>query len=274
MSYCRAWRYEECQQHLCKFFQTWPLGEAITDEVRVRRALERAEETLKRRQRKEFVPCKIPEPGTGDRSTDEALKGLYPDEKIRRSVVSYYQGHADDSIRLLTTLEKQRRYRDKRETIGKLLQQMIRVQSASADCHRDVRADRLQEAESSYESMVEADRQVLPSKIKSHYVSEAGKLIGGSYHRIGSDHYRSNRLRESFKAWSRGKQFAPDHVGLLQSLLVLNGRANEACEAARTRATNGDTSGAASHYELCRDITEPSSKLHQQAVEGLGKNSP
>lgn len=274
LSYCRAWRYEECQEHLCKFFQTWPLGEAITDEVRVRRALERAEETLKRRQRKEFVPCKIPEPGTGDQATDAALVGLYPDEKIRRAVVSYYQGHADDSIRLLTTLEKQRRYRDQRETIGKLLQQMIRVQTASADCHRDVRADRLQEAETSFEVMVEADSKVLPAKIKSHYVNEAGKLIGGSYHRIGSNHYRSNRLRESFKAWSTGKRFAPDHVGILQSLLVLNGRASEACEAARSRASSGDASGAASHYELCRDITAQNSELHQQAVKGLRQANP
>ena len=119
--------------------------------------------------------------------------------------------------------------------------------------------------------MAEADTKILPSKVKSHYLREAGKLIGNAYYRIGSEHYRSNRLREAYAAWSKGKEFAPEHIELLQSLMVLNGRASEACNAAESRASSGDTSGAVSHFELCRDITPPSSKLHQLAVERLGQ---
>lgn len=269
LSYCRAWRYEECQQSLCRFFQTWPMGEPIPDEVRVRRALESAEEQLKRRRRDEFVACAIPVPGTGDQEADELIAAQYPEEKIRRAVVAYAQGHGDQAIQTLTKLEKQRDFADHRETIARLLQQMLRVETASADCHRDVRARRLEEAERSYEVMAQADVAILPTKVKSRYTKEAGDLLGGSYLAEGATHYRSNRLREAYKSWSHGKEFAPNHPELLQSLLVLAGRASEACETAKTRAAAGDASGAASHYELCRDIIPPTSALHQQAVEAL-----
>jgi pSer/pThr/pTyr-binding forkhead associated (FHA) protein len=269
LSYCRAWRYEECQQSLCRFFQSWPMGEPIPDEVRVRRALESAEEQLKRRRRDEFVPCVIPVPGTGDQEADAALAEQYPDEKIRRAVVAYTQGHGEDAIKSLASLEKQRQYVEHRETIDRLLQQMLRAETASADCHRDVRAERLEEAERSFEVIEQADTAILPSKIKSRYSKESGHLLGSSYYEQGSTHYRSNQLREAFKSWTRGKRFDPDHPDLLQSLMVLAGRASEACETAKSRAAAGDSAGASSHYELCRDITTPTSELHQLAVEAL-----
>jgi pSer/pThr/pTyr-binding forkhead associated (FHA) protein len=271
LSNCRAWRYEECQRLLCAFFQNWPIGEPIPDEVRARRALERAEQEMSRRQRDAFVPCQIPEPGTGNLEADAALVQRYPEEKIRRAVVSYYQGHADEATRDLAALEKNRQMVDHRPTIDRLLQQMIRVETASADCHRDVRADRLDEAASSFEVMEEADTKILPEKLQSHYVREAGKLIADSYHRLGENHYRSGRLRESFNAWSKGKRFAPNHPDVLRSLLVLDGRAREACDGAAARLTSGDTDGAASHFELCRDITPESHALHRRAVEELSK---
>ena len=271
LSNCRAWRYEECQRLLCLFFQTWPLGEPIPDEVRVRRALERAENRLSRRRRSEFEPCEIPEPGTGDQETDELLSKQYPEKRIRRAVVAYFQGRAEEGLDLLHRLEKSRRYRDQSETIDRLVQQMIRVKSASADVHRDIRAERLEEAESSFEAMEQADQVILPEKVKSHYVREAGHLLGDNFHRVGEEQYRSGRLREAYEAWSQGKRYAPAHPEVLQSLLVLSGRAREACDAAHARLDSGDLDGAASHFELCRDITEPSSALHRDAVAGLEK---
>jgi pSer/pThr/pTyr-binding forkhead associated (FHA) protein/tetratricopeptide (TPR) repeat protein len=267
LALCKSWRYEECQTELCRFFQTWPLGEPIPDEVRVRRALERAEERLKNR--RDFVACAIPQPGTGDGALDGALTEAYPEEQIRRTVIDYTQGRADDAIHSLTLLEKNRRYREHLETINKLLQHMIRVQTASADAHRDVRADRLPEAEASYDVLTKADAKIMPQGFKSRYVREVGNLLGDSYHRMGSEKYRSGLLREAFKNWSRGKELAPNHPDVLQALLTLAGRAREICDNARSRLDEGDTTGAVSHFELCRDITPETSPEHQQAVDAL-----
>ena len=269
LSYCRAWRYEECQQQLCRFFQSWPAGEPIPDEVRVRRALEQAESKLARRQRSEFRPCEIPEPGTGDPEADRALAKRYPDERVRGAVVAYYQGRADDGLRSLAALEKRREYREQSETIGRLIESMIRVKSSSADVHRDVRAGALEPGERTFEAMRRADAKVIPAELTSRYVREAQKLFGDAYHAIGEGHVRANRLREAFQAWSKGKSLAPTHPATLQSLLVLESRAREACQAARERSLEGDPTGAASHFELCRDITPPTNPLHQGAVEGL-----
>ena len=269
LNLCRRWRYEECQRELCRFFQTWPAGEPIPDEVRVRRALERAESRLKRR--RDFEPCKIPEPGTGNEALDQELAKRYPQEQLRRTVVSYYQGRAEDAIHTLSLLEKNRRYRDHREEIGRLLVQMIRVQTASADAHRDVRADRLEEAESGYESMIKSEGKILPNQFKSHYVREVGELLGDNYHRLGSEDYRSGRLRSAYKNWARGKQLAPNHPEILQALLTLAGRAREICDTGRERQEAGDTDGAVSHFEMCRDITPETSPQHQLALQSLHK---
>lgn len=269
LSLCRAWRYEECQQELCRFFQTWPAGEPIADEVRVRRALEQAEAQLSRRRRDEFVPCTIPVPGTGDAEADRVLAERYPDEKVRRAVVAYYQGRADDGVRGLSALEKNRDYAEQRELIGRLIENMIRVQTASADAHRDVRAGALEEAERTYEGLARADSRIVPTGLTSRYVREASKLFGDAYEEVGATHERAGRLREAYQAWAKGKELAPSHPAILQSLLTLESRAREACQAARERALAGDTTGAASHFELCRDITPPSSPLHQGAEEGL-----
>lgn len=269
LNLCRRWRYEECQRELCRFFQTWPAGEPIPDEVRVKRALERAEGRLKRR--RDFEPCKIPEPATGDSALDEELAKRYPEEQIRRTVISFYQGRAEDAIHTLSLLEKNRRYRDHREEIGRLLVQMIRVQTASADAHRDVRADRIEEAETGYDAMIKSESKILPTKFKSHYVREVGGLIGDNYHRLGSDHYRSGRLREAYQNWDRGKKLSPNHPELLQALLTLAGRAREICDTGTERMDSGDTAGAVSHFEMCRDITPDTSPQHQLAVQKLAK---
>ncbi len=274
LSLCRAWRYEECQQELCRFFQTWPVGEPIADEVRVRRALEQAESQLRRRRRDDFVPCAIPEAGTGDPEADRALAERYPDDKLRRAVVAYYQGRADDGVRALAGLEKNRDYAEQREQIGRLIENMIRVQTSSADAHRGVRAGAFEEAERSYDSLSRADSRIVPSGLKSRYLREASKLFGDAYHEKGLTHERAGRLREAYQVWAKGKTLAPSHPAILQSLLTLESRAREACQAARERALAGDGRGAASHYELCRDITPPSSPLHQGAEEGLRQLGP
>jgi pSer/pThr/pTyr-binding forkhead associated (FHA) protein len=269
LSYCRAWRYEECQRELCTFFRSWPPGEPIPDEVRVKRALERAEESLQRRQRTEFVACQLPGPGTGDERADAAFAERYPDQAVRAAVVNYFQGRADDGLRTLADLEKRRQYAAQRETIGTLIEHMIQVQNASAEAHRSAREGRLDQADRSFEDLKRADGRLVPAGLESRYVREASKLLGDAYLGVGQEHMRGGRVREAFEAWTKGRQAAPHHPQILQSLMGLESQAAEACQSARERLGSGDQTGAAAQFEFCRDITAPESPLHQGAVEAL-----
>ena len=266
---CQAGRWEQCHRRLCDFFQLWPAGEAVFDEARIRRQLEQAERQLKKRPRASWTPCAASLEGTGNPATDRDLERMYGEEKIRRTVIWFVQGRSDDALQELRQLEKQAASHPHRDTLSRLLQHILRVETASADAHRNILADRLTDAEANCEQIRRSEEVILPPGAKSHSLKQIGSLLAKRYRQLGEEHFRAARYREAYQAWARGQGFSPEEPEILEALLMLEGRAQEACALGQQQARGGDLAGARQQFELCRDMTPENSILHQQALRGL-----
>jgi pSer/pThr/pTyr-binding forkhead associated (FHA) protein len=271
LGHCRSRRYEKCQEELCRFFHLWPPGAPVPDQLRVQRELKGAEKRLSRRRgrKQNWSPCTLPHHRSGDDDADRQLAEMYPHDSIRQAVVGYHQGRGGDAVKSLRRLEKRGRPASQQATVNLLLQHMLRVQTASADAHRDVLDQRLDEAEKSFQVIRRSDKTILPRKMASHYQRQIGSLIANRYHQQGAEQFRAGRVGEARDTWTRGTRFAPDHPEILGSLLKLEGQAQEACTAAQRAFKSKNLARARQQYERCRELSPRNGALHREALEAL-----
>ena len=83
--------------------------------------------------------------------------------------------------------------------------------------------------------------------------------------------YWTGDFRAAFQWWSRGRAIAPQHARLLRGLFDLRQRATAACASGATAAAQGDRVRARTDFELCRDLSEPDTEPHRQALGELSR---
>lgn len=263
----RAWR--PCQEKLCAFFHLWPRDEQPPDAERIRAELGRAEAQLRRLP--EFVACDLPDATTSveRESLVAALTERYPDPNIRDAVVAYASADMVEAKELIRRLENTRAYRDRLPEIERIKGKLDIIEAQATDVFRQIQAGDLDSAAASYRTLIEADDALLPEGMPHTFQADAARQIGDAYFERGVQAQSTGDLRSTFQWWSRGKVIAPQNPRLVQGLFDLRNRAMTACASGATAASEGDTSRARSDYELCRDISEPDTDVHRQALRDL-----
>lgn len=266
---CRVRAWGACQQKLCAFFQGWPRDEQPPDGERLRAELVRAEAQLRRQP--DFTPCALPE---GVTSTEReglvaALTERYPDTNIRDVIVEYAEADMSEAKELVRRLENTRAYRDRLPEIERIRSKLDIVDGQAADVFRQVQAGDLESAESSYRTLIDADAALLPDGMPHAFREEVARQIGDAFFDRGTAAQATGDFRATFRWWTRGKLIAPDNARLVRGLFDLRQRAMQACASATTAASQGDMARARSDFELCRDISEPDTDVHRQALRDL-----
>jgi len=266
---CRIRAWSACQEKLCAFFQGWPRDEQPADAERLRAELLRAEAQLRRQP--DFTPCALPEGVTSSEreALVAALTERYPDPNIRNVVVEYADADMVEAKELVRRLENTRAYRDRLPEIERIRNKLDIVEGQAADVFRQVQAGDLDSAESSFRTLVDADGALLPDGMPHAVRDEAARQIGDAFFDRGAAAQATGDFRATFRWWTRGKLIAPSNARLVRGLFELRNRAMQACASGATAASQGDMARARSDYELCRDISEPDTDVHRQALRDL-----
>lgn len=266
---CRVRAWAACQQKLCAFFQGWPADEQPPDGERLRAELARAEAQLRRAP--DFQPCALPEGVTSSEreAIVAALTERYPDVNIRNVVVEYAEADMVEAKELIRRLENTRAYRERLPEIERIRSKLDICDGQAADVFRQIQAGDLESAEQSYRTLVDADTALLPEAMPHAFRDEVARQIGDAFFDRGTAAQATGDFRATFQWWSKGKLVAPENARLVRGLFDLRQRAMAACASAATAASQGDMARARSDYELCRDISEPDTDVHRQALRDL-----
>ena len=267
---CRVRAWSACQEKLCAFFQLWPHDEQPPDGERIKAELGRAEAQLRRQP--DFEACRLPEGATSSEREAllAALTERYQDTNIRDAVASYAAADMVGAKEKIRRLENTRAYRDRLAEIQRIKSKLDIVDGQASDVFRQIQAGDLDAAAASYRTLVDADGALLPEEMPHTFRADVARQIGDAYYERGSRAQATGDLRATFQFWSRGKVIAPQNARLVRGLFDLRLRAVAACASAATAASQGDGDRARSDYELCRDISEPDTDVHRQALRDLG----
>lgn len=268
---CRVRNWRDCQSKLCRFFQLWPHDEPPPDGDTIRQEIQRAEGQLRRNP--DFVACELPGSVVGDvqASLDGALSERYPDTTIRSAVLAYGRADLIGATAILRRLEKTRSYRDRLPEIERIRSKLDIVEARAADVYRQIQAGDLDATAASFRTLVDADAAILPEEVPHQYREEVARQIGDAFYEKGAEAQNTGDFRATFGWWTRGKAIAPQSARLVRGLFELRQRAAQSCASGTAAAAQGDMNRARSDFELCRDISEPDTDVHRQALRELSR---
>ncbi|MBI2896261.1 MAG: FHA domain-containing protein [Deltaproteobacteria bacterium] len=266
---CRVRSWRDCQRRLCRFFQLWPHDEPPPDGDTIRQEIQRAEGQLRRNL--DFVACELPETASGETqaSLDGALTERYPDTTIRSAVLAYGRADLVGATTILRRLEKTRSFRDRLPEIERIRSKLDIVEAQAADVYRQIQAGDLEATAASFRTLVDSDNAILPEEVPHQYREEVARQIGDAFFEKGAEAQNTGDFRATFGWWTRGKSIAPQSTRLVRGLFELRQRAAQSCASGTAAAAQGEVTRARADFELCRDISEPDTDVHRQALREL-----
>ena len=262
---------EKAVVSLCTFFELMGDDEPTPGEQRVREALADAESHM--RKHKDFKPCQAPryvgkaKLTVSPEDPETAMRTKYEEAKLRDAVLLYYRGRIDPALKKLKELESDKDMRGELPVIREVRRNLEIVRGKYEEGFSAYRERRAADAKRDWDYVIEADKAVLPAGLESFYRQEIVRLLSDLFFELGDDDFKRQRHREAYAKWADGRRVNPKHEGILNGLLRLEEEGRRAIDESRS------LSGAAARakLELARDITQPDSRVHGDALKALGE---
>jgi tetratricopeptide (TPR) repeat protein len=205
--------------------------------------------------------------GQGGRNPDAVLIDKYPEDAIRRCVVMYYLGKADEALKELGRLLADRKNKDLEEQIETLQRGIFFVRGKFTEGQGHMFQNNVRDAARLWKMALEADAKLVPESPPSYYRDEISRLLAEAYLKAGTQMYGKERYEEAFGQWKAAYDIAPDHVEVLHALKKLESTAERMFEETVTGAM--PPVEKREKFELIKAITLPKTSVHQMAIQKL-----
>ncbi|MCD6500099.1 MAG: FHA domain-containing protein [Deltaproteobacteria bacterium] len=197
------------------------------------------------------------------------LRKKYGEEAIVGAVILYYQGHMDQALLRFSKIRTLRKYKSHRQTISRIQEALALIKGKLAVADAALHGNDVNKADQNLVDAIGQERKILPPPLRSFTTRDAAKRLAERFYALGNEQFGLTRYRKTYRYWSRGKFFDPGHTSILNGLIRLEKVAVRLLD----QASSADKKTATTFLERVRDMTEPTSPVHQKALARLKKLS-
>ncbi len=270
--YYEAHRYRDAHKHFVECMKLDPC-----DQVVYKKWLKKSEKKLRssgiRRGWKPYSwKCDTQKSTDGmAEDPEELLKANYPDDKLYKIVLLYYQGKVDSAIQEAAKVGALSKNKRRAEKAKELRRSLLLVKGKYNDGLSMLLRGKIKKARDRFDQAMAVDKVIMPDKVVSFYREDVGRQLAGKLHKEALGEYNQEHYKEAFEIWSECLERNPSAKSCKAGMNMLDNVGNEALRFAEDLESRGETKRMVQVLKHILEITPDDSMSHKKAQIWINK---